>query len=990
VAATLHNLGNVAWERGDLDGAQRYYQQALAIQERLAPNSLQVAATLNNLGAVALGRGDLDGAQRYYQQALAIRERLAPNSLEVARTLIGLGNVALDRGDLDGAQRYYQQALALTERLAPNSLQVASTLNNLGLVAANRGDLDGAQRYYQQALALQERLAPNSLQVAGTLNNLGNVAYSRGDLDGAQRYLEQALAIKERLAPNSLDVAITLNNLGNVARSRGDLDGAQRYYQQALAIKERLAPNSLDVAITLNNLGNVALDRGDLDGAQRYYQQALAIRERLAPNSLDVAGTLNNLGNVASDRGDLDGAQRYYQQALDIFNRLAPNSLEVAATLIGLGNVAERRGDLDGAQRYFEQALAIRERLAPNSLDVAITLHNLGLVAYRRGDLDGAQRYYQQALEIKERLTPNSLQVAATLHNLGNVALDRGDLDGAQRYYQQALDIFNRLAPNSLQVAGTLSNLARLALARNHPQQAIPRLRDALTITEAQRQAVSDPETRALFAERYYDAYPLLARAYLQLNQPAQAAETLERSRARSLAETLQLRQLARAPNTPQALKQLLSEYEQLHAQRLRLAQQADANDRLQQYRALDQQQRALDQRLRKEFPDYANLIIPQPLSLPQIQQSLDAGTVLLYHALLEDHLLIVAVSRTQVRGFVQKVDGRQLARQVERFREVVGKPPVFRTAPERRDVAQLGQALYKHLIAPAQGVLQNAQRVLLCPDGVLSQLPWAALVVQVNNGKPVYWLERVALHFTPSVGVYRQARGVQPVQQGAAVVAVWNYTNGKPIDLAQRPRSEVAMLLRRSGAGTALTDLDYVSEEVKALRRALGKGVRALENAQATPQRARQAAQGARVVHFACHAWADNVEPLRSALSLAPAGSDAGLLTAGEVLLNWRLRADMVMLSACETGLGLARRYEGVYSLGRAFLVAGSRSVGASLWQVDDKSTAELMAGFYGRYARGVAKDVALREAQLALLRDGKYADPYYWAGFVLMGDCK
>jgi CHAT domain-containing protein/Tfp pilus assembly protein PilF len=852
----------------------------------------------------------------------------------------------------------------INERKHENALQQADALlqqatekgDEIGQAYAHRfraqalqrlNRLEDARQAWERAEALWREIGDGAFLVEALLGRA--FCLWRTDEAQAERLVEQALGLAQAERERPLAAAGALNTVGVDFGYAGVLGLAQRCFEGALAIRERLAPNSLDMARTLMGLGTVAFYRGDLEGAQRYLEQALAIRERLAPNSLDMASMLNNLGAVAFDWGDLDLAQR-----------------------------------------YLEQALAIRERLAPNSLDMAGTLNGLGNVAYRRGDLEGAQRYLEQALNILNRLAPNSLQVAATLNNLGTVAFDRGDLDLVQRYYEQALAIRERLAPNSLDMARTLGNLARLALARNQPQQAIPPLRDALTITEAQRQAVPDPETRALFAERYYDAYPLLALAYLQLNQPAQAAETLERSRARSLAETLQLRQLARASSTPKPLQQLLGEYDKLHAQRLRLAQQADANDRLQQYRALDQQQRELDQRLCKEFPSYANLIIPQPLIIQQIQQSLDAGTVLLYHALLEDHLLIVAVSRTQVRGFVQKVDGKQLERQVERFREAVGKPPVFRTAPERRDVAQLGQALYKQLIAPAQGMLQNAQRVLLCPDGVLSQLPWAALVVQVNNGKPVYWIERVALHLTPSVGVYRQARRVQPIQQGAAVVAVWNYTNGKQVDLAQRPRLEVAMLLRRSGAGTALTDLPKVPDEVKALRRALGKGVRAVENAQATPQRARQAAQGARVVHFACHARADNVEPLRSALLLAPAGLNAGLLTAGEVLLNWRLRADVVMLSACETGLGLARRYEGVYSLGRAFLAAGSRSVGASLWRVDDKSTAQLMTGFYGRYARGVAKDVALREAQLALLRGGKYKDPYYWSGFVLMGDYK
>ena len=171
-------------------------------------------------------------------------------------------------------------------------------------------------------------------------------------------------------------------------------------------------------------------------------------------------------------------------------------------------------------------------------------------------------------------------------------------------------------------------------------------------------------------------------------------------------------------------------------------------------------------------------------------------------------------------------------------------------------------------------------------------------------------------------------------------------------------------------------------------MRRLLGKqGVAAVLEAAATPERARQMALGARVVHFACHARADGVDPLGSGLLLAPAGSDAGLLTAAEVVSKWRLRADVVMLSACETAVGQVRRYEGMYGLARAFLFAGARSVGASLWRVEDVSTARLMGAFYRGYVAGVPKAEALRRAQVELLRDRQYADPYYWSCFVLMG---
>jgi CHAT domain-containing protein/tetratricopeptide (TPR) repeat protein len=873
----------------------------------------------------------------------------------------------------------------------PNSLDVATTLHNLGNVAADRGDLARAEQLYQQALAIYEKLAPNSLDVARTLNNLGSVARNRGDLARAEELYQQALAIYEKLAPNSLQMASTLNNLGNVAANRGDLARAEQLYQQALAIFEHLAPNSLQVAGTLYNLGNVAANRGDLARAEQLCQQALAIYEKLAPNSLQVAGTLNNLGNVARDRGDLARAEQLYQQALAIYEKLAPNSLQVAGTLHNLGNVASDRGDLAAAERYYQQALAIFEHLAPNSLDVADTLNNLGNVARNRGDLARAEELYQQALAIKEKLAPNSLDVADTLNNLGNVARDRGDLARAEQLYQQALAIYEKLAPNSLQVATTLQNLTILARRQKNYPQAQRYLARALAIYETQRTAVQDPETKTAFAERYFNAYTLQAQLALDQQQPQQAALALERSRARTLAELMFTRALPVPTNAPQALKDLIAQQEQLQRELLLLARQQrqtdpDDQDALQRLQAMSREladrQRQLDRQLRQQFPQYADLLNPQPPNLKQLQAALDANTVLLYHAFANTELLIVAVSRQTVRGYRVKVDPRTLENDLDAFQRVVAKPPLERTASERRKLPALGQRLYATLIKPAEPSLKNATTVLLCPEGALNQLPWGALIVAVDKqGRPTYWVERVALGITLSAGVYLQAKAVRPAERGVAIAAVSQY---RRLEVAQAPKT--AQLVRRSGR--ALGDLPAVKQEVAQLRQLLGKqGVAAVLEAAATPERARQMAQGARVVHFACHARADGVDPLGSGLLLSPAGSDEGLLTAADVVSKWRLRADVVMLSACETAVGQVRRYEGMYGLARAFLFAGARSVGASLWRVEDVSTARLMGGFYREYVRGVPKVEALRRAQVELLRDKQYADPYYWSCFVLMG---
>ena len=991
VAHALHDLGAVAYDRGDLSGAERLYQQALAIYEKLAPNSMNVARTLHNLGLVACDRGDLSEAERLLQQALAIQEKLAPNSLDVARSLHHLGNVARKRGDLSGAERLYQQALAIREKLAPNSLAVASTLHNLGLVARDRGDLSEAERLYQQALAIQEKLAPNSLEVAHTLHNLGLVARDRGDLSEAEQLLQQALEIYERNAPNSLAVALALHNLGALARGRGDLSEAERLLHQALAIQEKLAPNSLDVARTLNGLGNVALSRGDLAGAERLLQQALAIQEKLAPNSLDVACTLYSFGIVAHVRGDLAGAEQYYQQALAIQEKLAPNSLDVTYTLGNLGLMARNRGDLAGAERLLQQALAIQEKLAPNSLDVARTLHNLGIVAAVRDDLAGAERLLQQALAIQEKLAPNSLDVTYTLHDLGAAAYNRGDLAGAEQYYQQALAIREKLAPNSLGMALTLIDLANLARQRKNYPQAQQYLARALEIYETQRYTIQDPETRTAFAEHYFDAYTLQAQIALDQNRPEQAALALERSRARSLAELMHARALRLPDEAPQALKDLMAQQEKLQREHLLLAREqrkANANDAetVQRLRAksheLAERQRQIDQQLREKFPRYASLLNPKPPTLKQIQNSLDANTVLLYHAFADKELLIIAVSRQAVQSYRVKVDVRALEKDLIEFQRLVAKPPLERTADERASVMQLGRRLYARLIKPAEASLKQARTVLLCPEGALNRLPWGALVVTVDKqGRPTYWIERVAIGVTLSADVYLQARAVRPAPRGVAIAAVSQYRNPQGLQDAS-----VATLTRRSGS--ALKNLPSVKQETARLKQALNNlGVVVAQEDDATPQKVRQMAQNVRVVHFACHARADNVDPLGSGLLLAPAGSDAGLLTAAEIVSRWQLRADLVMLSACETAVGRLHQYEGMYGLARAFLFAGARSVGASLWQVSDASTARLMEAFYREYARGIPKVEALRRAQLELLRDRQYADPYYWSCFVLMG---
>jgi hypothetical protein len=347
-------------------------------------------------------------------------------------------------------------------------------------------------------------------------------------------------------------------------------------------------------------------------------------------------------------------------------------------------------------------------------------------------------------------------------------------------------DLREKLAPNSLDVATTLQSLANLARQQKNYPQAQRYLARALEIYETQRTTIQDPETKAAFAERYFNAYTLQAQLALDQQQPQQAALALERSRARTLAELMFTRALPVPTNAPQALKDLIAQQEQLQRDLLLLARQQrqtdpDDTNALQRLQAMSREladrQRQLDRQLREQFPAYADLLNPQPPAIPQLQAALDATTVLLYHAFADTELLIVAVSRQTVRGYRVKVDPRTLENDLAAFRKLVAKPPLERTASERRKLPALGQRLYATLIKPAEPSLKNATTVLLCPEGALNQLPWGALIVAVDKqGRPTYWVERVALGITLSAGVYLQAKAVRPAERGVAIAAVSQY----------------------------------------------------------------------------------------------------------------------------------------------------------------------------------------------------------------------
>ena len=972
------------------------------------------AHLLTGHGRALLRRGEPKLARELLEQGLERRRAMASESLAVAESLFLLGKVLRLEGTHRQAGEQHRRALALRRRLGPGSLVEAESLLELGALAAHSGDRGSAEELFRQALELQERRAPDGPEVATSLRNLGGLAYLRGDTEGAEDLFRRALEIQERILPGGVEMAASLNGLGIVASLRSDLAAAESHFSGALGIWQRRAPGSITVAYGLNNLGLIARQRGDLWAAEDFYRQALAIKEELAPESLELAATLNNLGTVCHGRGDLVSAAHFHSRALAIKERIQPRSLDTASSLANLGLLAQERGDRSAAQGYHHRALALRQELAPNGLEVAISHSNLGGLELLQGDPAAAEASFRKALEIATRQAPDSLRLVDPLAGLAAVALLEGDEQRGEELYLRALDLQSRLAPGALGEARISHALGRLYGEQGRMEPAFAKYRQALAALDAHTSRLGgSDEVRAGFAGSFADVYFELAELLRSEGRSEESFLVAERAKARALRLLLTERDLRPADGVP---AELLRERDAANAEYDRVLRRLEsltaADERLQEElrEGLLQArmgQESIRSRIRSASPRVASLEDPEALGLDAVKKVLDPGTLLLSYLVGERRslLFVLGPDPGELAVHPLELDRGALRRQTTSFRTWI------RRRSQRAASGDLPTRLWAQLLAPAADSIARAERLMIAPDGPLHYLPFAALRLPGEGDEGPYLAEAKPLFLVSSASVFAQLRAARGgTAQGPSEIGpqapVYGFADPRypgPEPPSERVEPRLRSLLAR---GLRLESLPASRDEVAALERLYGGAARLFLGAAATEEAVKAIRGPVSILHLAGHGLVDDRSPLDSALALAipevpGQGRDNGLLQVWEVLEEVRFDADLVTLSACETALGKEVAGEGILGLTRSFQYAGARTVLASLWRVDDRSTAELMKRFYGHYRRGESKAEALRKAQLDFLsgrvevppepgggppRDPTH--PYHWAAFQLYGD--
>jgi CHAT domain-containing protein len=967
----LSDSGDAALERGDLAAAELYQRKALAVRQALEPRSLPVAASLNALGNVALQRGDLAKADDYLQSSLRIRTKLAPNSRDFALSLIGLGSVARRRGEVAREEAYFQQAQELGDVLTPSDL--ADVLDGLGNACSQRACSQKPRDYFDRALQLRRQSQPDSLGVAETLSFRGRSANLQGELQEAKRDFVQAIQLRRRLAPGSLVVATSLTDLGVVARTRGDLAEAELCFRKGLQIRQRFGPQSLAVADSLHNLGILFWLREDLPTAQEYLQQTLRIRRKLIPASPALAQSLIWQGLLYGRRGELAEAAAYFTQALDLLRKdFSSDSVAVAGVLNNLGNVARQRNELALSEHYYRRALEIQAKDAPDSPAEANTLQALAALARQHGQLAQAESYYRHALAIQEQKTPESSARAWNLLSLASLLRHEQDRVAAERLYAQAIDVLER------QTAG-LGGTA---------------------------------EDRSVFRARFENGYKDYIDLLIAQGRADMGLRVLERARAWALLEMLDRARVAACASCDSDLERqkvvLEGEIGSTSSYRIRLldgggvgGQLSELDHRLSQLQA---RYRETEEQIQLQSPAYTALQHPSTLTAQQVQALLDDDTLLLEYSLGAGGSYVWAVTSTGLT--VYRLQARTVIEQAaSRLRAALTARSLRtkETEAHRHRRLLLADAQYvsasrelsRLVLGPVKD-LASHQRIVIVADGALQYVPFAALPLPTvsaggdsRTGEDVPLVMQHEVANLPSASVLSQLRR-QALERSApskwvAVLAdpvfdarderITAVPVGGPatafLDRLLWTRVEAAQIMKVTPAGAGLQALDFDASRAMALSPALSEY---------------------RIVHFATHAVSDSAHPERTGLVLSlfdrQGQPQNGFLSLGEIY-GLHLPADLVVLSACETALGREIGGEGPVGLVRGFMYAGATRVMASLWSVDDEVTAALMADFYKSLEEDkLSPAAALRTAQMAIRKESRWRQPYYWAGFQLQGE--
>ena len=801
-----------------------------------------------------------------------------------------------------------------------------------------------------------------------------NLSRSFRTREGLSAY-DTALSLSEKLNDKEL-IFTALSNLGDAYRQIGEFAPSLNFYQKGLDVSYTTKEPRITMT-ALYNLGLGYTNVGNRAKALAIYNEYQKLQKETGITGNEIS-VLVNIGNIYSGEGRLDLALQYYQEALKGF-RAGGFRVGEAFSLGNIAGIYMRQGKSAEGIAMYQEVLQLKEQIRQ---PLTIEYMNLGLAYRLTNDLVKAQESYSKALEWANR-TGNSYFIGAANRSLGDVLVLQHKLDEAQERADRAMAVAKEREFGDVEGQTLILN-ANIQIGRGKKEAAVNYLLGAIEIIEAIRKQSGETGGGGFLI---VEPYKMLIDIWESEGELEKALALSEQIKARGMVDVLRNSKTGNdkilTADQISEERSLKLEMNALNTRISRERQNPKSNNELisDLQAKLDRKRLDLEDLKARLYSDHPELRIKrediEPINIADVGQLVGQKTLVIEFVRAEDSLIAFTISpgagKPTIKSYKIEAKANDLDKKIQLLSEKLEKSDL--------DFQTISRELYDLLLKPAADQLSTKSRLLIVGDGALWDVPFQALL----DEKGRYEVEKLAISYAPSLTALREMTRKAKTRRslpGSELLAFGNpNVNSGTVEQVQRVFMD-----------EKLEPIPEAERLVNELGKMYGpKRSKIFVGKEAREETAKQEAPKFRIVQFATHGILNNASPMYSHLVLARDEKDVnedGLLEAWE-LKDLDLKADMVILTACDTARGRISSGDGIIGMTWAVFIAGAPTTVASQWKVESSSTTELMLEFHRQLLSGkVSKAEALRRAQLKLLRSTKYKHPSYWAPWVLMGD--
>ncbi len=927
-------------------GTIDHLEKALVLSDFLPDKSL-VERIVKTLSQAAYNMEDTQKAIDYQEKLLAMVEN-KEDPEEKAEALYFLGILHSRAENYPTAVAHLREALAIYEEYEILD-RLAENYSQLGIVEENALDYDKALEAFSASLALNEEIGED-LNRGRELRRIGRIYYLRlNQFAEAKKYFQQAYQLFEELENNEQKVE-TLLELGLVAEKQGDFAQALDFYQQAqtLASAQDLQ-QGLSKALLYQ--ANSHWFQGNYQKAFRFQKESLKIAEAGNDKRQQVF-IYNTLGLIYWTLNDSERALEHLNHSLGLAEEIR-SPLDVASANNNIGLVYRKDKNYERSVEFFNKALK-KDIELKSKWGQGYTHRNLGMSIMRMGQLDAAEPHIVKAIELSREIG-NKTNLVKSMLESGHLALEKNDCNKATPIFQETGDLAEKL--NIPEVHWRALRGGGVCLARaGKRSEAVELYKQAVAVVDGMRAAIKVEEFQNGFLTDKQDVYKELILVLLDLGQVEESFNYAERAKSRSFIDLLGNQKISLKNDVSQKLyNQLTDQKQNIRSieDALGAARSGEDEEVIKEISGSLVKARTRYQDLliqaKEESPEISNFITVESITLKELDGLLEPQVALVEYLVTKNELVAWVIRQGSIDVVRTPVKEADLDTLIKDYRKRMQQ-----LAPLEEQSARLNDLV----IQPLEKYIADKRVLGIIPHGVLHYISFSSL-----KNKDSYLVERHPLFYSPSASVLKFTFARQVAKDESAKVKV--------------------LALGNPDLGDFNYDLPLAEMEANAIKWNFPE-IDVLTRENATESWLTEHIGEYQIIHIASHGEFDPINPLFSSLKLTKDTAQDGNFEVNEVF-SLNINADIVTLSACQTGLGKITGGDELVGLNRAFIYAGTHSLLSSLWRVSDISTAILIKHFYRNYVVD-NKGESLRKAQLLVKR--LYPHPSYWAGFNLTGD--